>query len=129
MYARPQEPIACHFPGIIIYIGVYGSFPHIQHELYWLLDVPTSNVFITGLMVLVALVTGVISRDDVTEEGWFYQTRSHLTEIPTDIPDNVTRIYLNEKYITTLHFKVFSRLTHCEAICLENNILSYTGIN
>ena len=124
MYAWPQEPITCHFSGIIIYIGVYGSFPHIQHESYWLLDVPTSNVFTTGLMVLVALVTGVISRDDVTEKGWFYWTRSHLTEISTDIPDKVTRVYLSYNDITTLHSKVFSRLLRCEAISLYDNDVS-----
>ena len=73
---------------------------------------------------MVALVTGVISRDDVTEEGWFYQTRSHLTEIPTDTPDNVTRVYLRDNDISTLQSNVFSRLTRCEAISLYDNDIS-----
>ena len=70
------------------------------------------------------MVTGVISRDDVTEEGWFYRTQSHLTDIPTDIPDNVTRVFLSDNDIRTLHSNVFSRLTHCEAIGLYNNDIS-----
>ena len=76
---------------------------------------------ITGVVFLVALVTGVISRDDVTEEGWFYRTRSHLTEVPTDIPDNVTRVYLSYNDITTLQSNVFSGFTDLETIDIDHN--------
>ena len=75
-------------------------------------------------MFLVTLVTGVISRDDVTEEGWFYRTRSHLTKVPTDIPDNVTRLYLSYNDITTLLSNVFSRHTQLEAIDIDHNDIS-----
>ena len=72
-------------------------------------------------MFLVALVTGVISRDGVTEQGWFYRTRSHLTEVPPDIPDNATRVYLSYNDIETLQSKVFSGLTDLETIDIDHN--------
>ena len=70
------------------------------------------------------MVTGVVTRDDVTAEGWFYRTSSRLTEVPADIPDNTTRVYLSYNRIVSLPSRIFSNLTRLETIDLDHNKIS-----
>ena len=58
-------------------------------------------------------------------DGQFYTNCfSKLTDVPTDIPSNATKIYLNNNYISNIEPGVFAYNTKCTNLRLNHNKLT-----
>ena len=53
------------------------------------------------------LLNYAFCRDEYTEEGYFIRTMSGLTEVPADIPDEATQVYLQDNRITIIRAESF----------------------
>ena len=56
--------------------------------------------------------------------GVFYRTESGLTDIPDDIPDDVTHLFLYDNAIERLSTNVFTHLSQCINLDLTDNHIS-----
>ena len=80
-------------------------------------------VFVAMLTALVFLLDIVNSQDDYYND--FYRTRSGLTEVPDDIPDDASIVVLIDNKITTLRTNAFLNLFTCEGLYLQINHISH----
>ena len=67
---------------------------------------------------------GIFSCRSEYTNGNYFRDGCGLTEVPTDIPSDAKKVYLENNQISNILAEAFSHLTSCTYIRLKNNSLT-----
>ena len=79
-------------------------------------------VFLSVTLIILACINDIYARDEIVGQI-FYRTELGLGDVPSDIPIDITQVYLDSNSITHLRTGVFSNLSLCTKLILSNNII------
>ena len=84
-------------------------------------------VFLSVAIIILACLNDIYARDEIVGQI-FYRTELGLGDVPSDIPIDITQVYLDSNSIIHLKTGVFLNLSRCTSLSLSSNAISSVEI-